>query len=295
VLALAGYVLLAPPVFVFGPLAGLLLVSRPGTMREWAYLLVAGAWSLLWLQEIGGLGAQVTRAGAVLLIGSFLALTLWQPSNGVGRALAATAGAGAALMVWMRGLGIGWAQLVSGVDHDLSAYQTSIRDQWRSAGAPQELIDQAAALMHSASQLYPGLLAIAGIAGLRLAWTWYHRLAVRPLGTPPAPFRTFVFSDQLVWGWVAAAGLVLIPVPEPWRLLGANLLLVLGVLYAARGLAVVAAQSRGIAGPVGVVLTLVAMLVLPFVVGGLTLLGLADTWLDFRRRLSTPATGGTDR
>jgi hypothetical protein len=36
VLALAGYVLLAPPVFVFGPLAGLLLVSRPGTLREWA-------------------------------------------------------------------------------------------------------------------------------------------------------------------------------------------------------------------------------------------------------------------
>ena len=294
-LALAGYVLLAPPVFVFGPLAGLLLVSLPGTIREWAYLLVAGAWSLLWLQEVGGLGAQVTRAGAVLLIGSFLALTLWQPSNGVGRALAATAGAGAALLVWMRGLGIGWTQLVSGVDHDLSVYQTSIREQWRNAGAPQELIDQSVALMHSASQLYPGLLAIAGISGLRLAWAWYHRVAARPLGTPPAPFRTFVFSDQLVWGWVAAAGLVLIPMPEPWRLLGANLLLVLGVLYAARGLAVVVSQSRGIAGPVGAVLTLVAMLVLPFVVGGLTLLGLADTWLDFRRRLSTPATGGTDR
>jgi Predicted membrane protein (DUF2232) len=294
VLALAGYVLLAPPVFVFGPLAGLLLVSRPATIREWAYLLVAGAWSLLWLQEVGGLGAQVTRAGAVLLIGSFLTLTLWQPSNGVGRAVAATAGAGAALLVWMRGLGIGWTQLVSGVDHDLSVYQTSIREQWRSAGAPQDLIDQSVALMHSASQLYPGLLAIAGIAGLRLAWAWYHRVAARPLGTPPGPFRTFVFSDQLVWGWVAAAGLVLIPVPEPWRLLGANLLLVLGVLYAARGLAVVVSQSRGIAGPVGAVLTLVSLLVLPFVVGGLTLLGLADTWLDFRRRLSTPATGGTD-
>jgi hypothetical protein len=295
VLALAGYVLLAPPVFVFGPLAGLLLVSRPGTIREWAYLLVAGAWSLLWLQQVGGLGDQVTRAGAVLLIGSFLTLTLWQPSNGVGRALAATAGAAVALLVWMRGLGIGWAQLVGGVDHDLSVYQTSIRDQWRSAGVPQELIDRSVALMHSASPLYPGLLAIAGIAGLRLAWSWYHRVAARPLGTPPAPFRTFVFDDQLVWAWVAAVALVLIPVPEPWRLLGANMLLVLGVLYAARGLAIVVAQSRGIAGPVGAVLTLVAMLVLPFVVGGLTLLGLADTWLDFRRRLSTPATGGTDR
>jgi len=79
-------------------------------------------------------------------------------------------------------------------------------------------------------------------------WAWYHRLAVRPLGTPPAPFRTFVFSDQLVWGWVAAAGLVLIPVPEPWRLLGANLLLVLGVLYAARGLAVVALSREALRG-----------------------------------------------
>ena len=294
-LALAGYVLLAPPVFVFGPLAGLLLVSRPATLREWVYLMVAGVWTMLWLRELGGLGAQVTRAGAVLLIGTFLGLTLWQPSNAVGRAVSATTAAGGALIVWMWGLGIGWAQLVSGVDRDLSAYQASIREQWRRAGAPQELIDQTAAMMHSVSQLYPALLAIAGIAGLRLAWAWYHRLAVRPLGPPPAPFRSFVFNDQLVWGWVAAAALVLIPVPEPWRLLGANLLLVLGVLYAARGLAVVIAQSGGIAGPVGAALTLVALVVLPFVVGGLTLLGLADTWLDFRRRLTTPATRGNDQ
>ena len=294
-LALAGYVLLAPPVFVFGPLAGLMLVSRPATIREWVYLLVAGVWTMLWLRELGGLGAQVTRAGAVLLIGTFLGLTLWQPSNAVGRAVSATTAAGAALIVWMWGLGIGWAQLVSGVDHDLSVYQASIREQWRRAGAPQELIDQTAAMMHSVSQLYPALLAIAGIAGLRLAWAWYHRLAVRPLGPPPAPFRSFVFNDQLVWGWVGAAALVLIPVPEPWRLLGANLLLVLGVLYAARGLAVVIAQAGGIAGPVGAALTLVALVVLPFVVGGLTLLGLADTWLDFRRRLSPPAKRGIDR
>jgi hypothetical protein len=34
-------------------------------------------------------------------------------------------------------------------------------------------------------------------------------------------------------------------------------------------------------------LTIIAMFLLPFVVGGLTLLGLADTWLDFRRRLAS--------
>ena len=294
-LALAGYLLLAPPVFVFGPLAGLLLVSRPGTVREWIWLLAATLWSGLWLQQVGGLGAQVTRAGAVLLCGSFLALTLWRPSNGVGRAIAATAGAVAALVVWMHRLGLGWSQLVTGVDHDLTGYQTALRDQWRSAGAPEELITQASAMLHSVSQLYPGLLAIAAIAGLRLAWAWYHRLAVRPLGAPPTPFRAFAFSDQLIWGWVAAIGLALLPVPEPWRLVGTNLLLVLGVLYAARGLAVVVTQSGGVAGPVAAVLSVIAMFLLPFVVGGLTLLGLADTWLDFRRRLATPATGGIDR
>jgi hypothetical protein len=36
------------------------------------------------------------------------------------------------------------------------------------------------------------------------------------------------------------------------------------------------------------------MFLLPFVVSGLLLLGLADTWLDFRRRLATPSTGGFD-
>jgi len=291
-LALAGFLLLAPPVFVFAPLAGLLLVSRPGTAREWVWLLAGGAWSALWLQQTGGVCAQVTRAAAVLLCGAFLSLTLWQPSNGVGRAVAATATAGAVLGLWMWRLGIGWSRLVDGVNQELSQYETVVREQWRTAGAPQELIDQAGAMVHSVSQLYPGLLALAGIAGLRLAWSWYHRLAAHPLGAPPAPFRTFGFSDQLVWGWVLALALTLVPVPEPWRLAGANLLLVFGVLYAARGLAVVLSQAGGVAGPVGAVLALIAVFLLPFVVGGLTLLGLADTWLDFRRRLSTPSTGG---
>jgi uncharacterized protein YybS (DUF2232 family) len=252
-------------------------------------------WSALWLQQVGGLGAQVTRALGVLLSGTFLALTLWRPSNRTGRALTATVAAGAALLLWMRQLGIGWSELVAGVDHDLGAYQTALGDQWRSAGASPELIQQATDAMHSAAQLFPGLLAIAAIAGLRLAWAWYHRLAARPLGSPPAPFRAFAFNDQLVWALVAALGLTLVPVPEPWRLLGANLLLVLGTLYAARGLAVFLAQSGRLAGPVGAVVTVIAMFLLPFVVGGLTLLGLADTWLDFRRRLPTPSTGGFDR
>ena len=120
VLALAGFLLFAPPMFLFGPLAALLLVSRPATLREWVWLLGAVGWSALWLQQAGGLGAQFARSAAVLVSGSFLALTLWRPSNGVCRALTATAGAAAALGVWMVGLGLRWATLQAAVEDALA-------------------------------------------------------------------------------------------------------------------------------------------------------------------------------
>ena len=95
VLVLAGFLLCAPPMFLFGPLAALLLVSRPATVREWVWLLGALGWSALWLQQAGGLGAQFARAAAVLVSGCFLALTLWRPSNRMCRALTAVTKSGA--------------------------------------------------------------------------------------------------------------------------------------------------------------------------------------------------------
>ena len=294
-LLFAGYLLVAPPMFVFGPLVGLLLLSRPATLREWVWVAAATSWSLLWLSEAGGLSGQFVRAAAVLVSGSYLALTVWRPSNQLSRCLAATAGAGIALGGWMIGLGVRWTELRQSIQLDLAEIDRLARAQWSGMSGATEALADLAGMADTLSMLYPGLLALVAIAGLRLAWSWYHRLAVHPLGAPPAPFRTFGFNDQLVWGWVAAVALALAPVPEPWRLAGANLILVLGVLYAARGLAVVLTQAGGVAGPVAAVLGFIAIFLLPFVVGGLTLLGLADTWLDFRRRLATPSTGGFDR
>jgi hypothetical protein len=84
----------------------------------------------------------------------------------------------------------------------------------------------------------------------------------------------------------------LLPRPPGWRSLGATLLMGWAVLYATRGLAVFSAGSKRVPTPIIATVTVVAMFLLPFVIGGLTLLGLADTWLDFRRRLSASATGG---
>jgi hypothetical protein len=280
--------------FLFGPLAGLLIVSRPATVREWAWLLGALAWSALWVLQAGGLGAQFARAAAVLVSGSFLALTLWRPSNRVSQALAATGGAAVAMGIWMYGLGLEWQALQLAVEEELTALQSGMRGPWSELTGSSEMSAQMSAMADTVSILYPALLALAAIAGLRLAWAWYHRIADRPVGSPPAPFSAFGFSDQLIWGWVLGLAMALLPEPEPVRVIGANILLVWSALYATRGIAVFVAGARQTPASVLTALALVTVVLLPFVLCGLTLVGLADTWLDFRRRL-TPSTGGYDR
>ena len=291
---LAAFLLFAPPMFLFGPLAALLLVSRPATLREWVWLLGALAWSALWLQQSGGLGAQFARSAAVLVSGSFLALTLWRPSNRMCRALTATGGAALALAVWMVGLGVRWATLQAAVEEEMSAFQTAVRRTMSGSENWSEMSRQVSLMSDTVSLLYPGLLALAAIAGLRLAWAWYHRIADRPVGAPPVPFPAFGFNDQLIWGWVVGLALALVPAPSWAAVAGANVLLVWGALYATRGLAVAATVGRRTPPSVLLALAMVTVVLLPFVLGGLTIVGLADTWLDFRRRL-TPATGGYNR
>ncbi len=292
-LALAGYLLLAPPVLLFGPLAGLLLLSRPSTRREWLWLVGGGLWSALWLQQPGGLGPQFARAGAVLLTGTFLALTVWRPSALFSRALTTTAIAGVALAIWMWHLDLGWGEIQRALEHNLWTYNRDLMmrlsEAARSGSGGEGMMNEMSSMVRTVGSLYPAFMALMSLAGLRLAWSWYHRIASRPVGPVPTRFTAFRFNDQLVWGWVVGLALTLLSPTPAGTFLGSNLLLVWGVLYAARGLAVFSAGSGGISAPIIATLSVVAMFLLPFVVAGLTLLGLADTWLDFRRRLvATP-------
>ena len=296
-LALAGFLLLAPPVLLFGPLAGLLLLSRPRTLREWLWVGGAATWSAVWLNQPGGLAAQFARASAVLLAGMFVALTLWRPSAKFSRALTATALAGAALFIWMWHLSLEWGEIQRAVEHNLWTYNrdfiSRVSEVARSRPGTEGMLDEMSSAVRSIGSIYPALMILGSIGGLRLAWTWLHRIARHPIGPPPTRFTAFQFSDQLVWGWVVGLALCLLPLPSAWAFAGGNLLLVWAVLYAVRGLAVFSAGSGRVPGPVLATLTIIAMFLLPFVAAGLTLLGLADTWLDFRRRLvPTSATRG---
>jgi hypothetical protein len=289
-----GYLLLAPPVLLLGPLAGLLLLTPPATVREWLWLTATGLWTVLWLNQGGGLAAQFARAGAVLLIGTFLALTVWRPSARFSRALAATALAGVALAIWMWRLDIGWGAVQRAVENELWTYNRELVLRLGlvggTAASGQGLLDQMSSMVRTIGSFYPALLFLAGLAGLRLAWSWYHRIVARPVGPAPPLFSAFRFSDQLVWGWVAGLALCLLPIAPAATAVGSNLLLVWTALYAARGLAVFSAGSRQVPRTVLATLALVALFLLPFVIAGLTLLGLADTWLDFRRRMATSTT-----
>jgi hypothetical protein len=288
-----GYLLFAPPVFLLAPLAGLLLLSGPRSFREWFWLLSAGTWTVLWLDAAGGLAGQFARAGAVMVTGTFLALTVWRPSQKFSRILSSTALAAGALVLWMWHFGVEWTAVQHAVERDLSTQTWDFLMRLGGATpAPyaDRVIDEMATMVRTIAAFYPALLMLACLAGLRLAWIWSHRIARQPIGPEPDRFAAFGFSDQLVWGWVVGLSLCLLPLPPIWRMVGTNLLLVWAVLYAVRGLAVFSAGSRRVPGPVMATLTVVAMFLLPFVLGGLTLLGLADTWLDFRRRQAASAT-----
>ena len=136
------------------------------------------------------------------------------------------------------------------------------------------------------------MTALQAFAGLSLAWAWYHRVAATPLPPPTRPFRDFRFNDHLVWGAIVMLALAVIPVGATFSRAAQNGLVVWAGLYAARGLAIGATIAAP--WPLAGKLLLVAFAALTFPVAIITLItvGVADTWLDFRRRIRTVDSGG---
>lgn len=287
------FLLVAPPAFLLAPLVGLLVCSRPATWREWIWLLLGGAAVVYWLAQGGDVAEQSVRALSVLAAGAFVALTLADEATPVTRALTAAGIAVAALAAWCGVLGVSWDVLRMSVTRTL---ETAFRSM--AAQAPGASPETSAAFRQMAeaapawAAAMPGLVYVQAVIGMLLAWGLHRRIARHPLGEAAPPFGAFRFSDQLVWVVVAGLALVLFPTSPPLRDVGTNCLVVGGTLYAARGLAVVRSAAGRVPAPTTIAIGFATLVLLPFVLGGLTLLGLADTWLDFRGRLAPPTTGG---
>ena len=296
-LGLLLFLVLTPPVFTLAPLAGLLILSGPRSLQEWCWI---GA-SLVWLAASAaasqGVMQQTVMAGGTMAAGAFLVLVLRWSRPFLDRALAALALAGVTLIFWGWWLGIGWQDIQYSV----------LRQGWEMAreltqstgGSGTAALAGAMPLAEMVSQgvgpmaaVFPSLMALCALAGLAMAWSWYQRITHEPLGGPLGQLAQFRFSDQLVWGMVAGIALLVVPADEAVRVAGQNLVLFFGGLYVVRGLAIARSWSRQAPGLLLGLMALSLLFILPVALGGLLSLGLADTWLDFRRRLAPPPVEG---
>lgn len=146
-------------------------------------------------------------------------------------------------------------------------------------------------LSRYATPLFPATLALEALAACALAWALFHRLSRVRIGAPLAPLRQFTFGDQLVWALVAGIVMVIVPTLDAMAVVGRNLLLFFGTLYALRGYGIYAwfiSRRAAIASvAVAVVAFPLSLATVPWAVG----LGLSDTWFDWRRRVKTTLAG----
>ncbi len=136
--------------------------------------------------------------------------------------------------------------------------------------------------------LSPALLALESMLALALGWAGYHRLARTRIGPPLSALRALRFNDQLIWGLVVGAVLVMQPTMVELRVAGLNLLCFFGALYALRGAGVCSWWiPERVVFPLFVVLLVLVSLLGPSLIL-MTLaaicfgVGLSDTWRDFR-------------
>ena len=140
--------------------------------------------------------------------------------------------------------------------------------------------------------LFVALLALESLAMLALGWGLYHRISRTRIGPPLARLRDFRFNDELVWGVIV--GIVFIVLPRvthslpSWSVVGYNLVLFFGTLYALRGLGVFAWFVRSARFSAVTLVAIAVVVGLLAVIGALApalgLIGLGDTWEDWRAK-----------
>lgn len=301
--ALVGFAALAPLGSAAVALAGLLWVSRPRSVGEVAATGVTTGIGLWWLLQPGVLPDQFLRAAMVLATVTFVVLSLWTSVSFMHRALTAAVLAAVTCAAMLPVLGSSWSELRWWVEFKQGmAYRDLIGLLSNAAGegmlggtSPADLEDFGARMASTArvmGQFAAGIAVLQVLGALAFATAVYRRITPAPVGRMPARFRELRFSEHLGWAAVLSLVVVVLPKVASIKLLAANVLLVAGVLYALRGVAVIffGVQLLGIGGPLFWTATIViGLLMLPVVVGSAILLGVFDAGVNLRRRWTAAA------
>lgn len=285
------------PVGLFAlPLAVLLAMSPVRTPKEAMALAIAGGFSLVWLLDMGQLPDQVVRAAAVLATAVFVPITRYYSMPVIHRSLTAVGFAALSVAGMLVALGSSWGELRWWAGHE-ARLSVRIVSQvlWMAAQDGSSAAAEIAALVGDsvryAADYFPAAVALQLIAGLALATAIYIRVAATPHGPGLARFTQFRFNENI--GWVAIPPLlvILIPMLAAAKVGATNLLIVMGALYALRGVSIIAFGLRLVGATSGfmiVAIIVAGLLILPVAVAGAILLGIADSGLDLRRRWTAP-------
>jgi hypothetical protein len=276
---------------------------RGGRMWLAAVWCALAAWMLLLAPLPLTAHDRLARGWALLLAGAFGVTSLVNARRPFFvRALTAVALAGVAAGGILLSVPDGPTRVQRVVRDELTQRSAGEVARWRASrveaerrgltdGVPaaDSLLDQTEenmrAVPRGAARVYPALLALQSLAALAVAWALFHRVSRTRIGPPLAPLREFRFSDQFVWGLIVGLLALILPSLRGLQGPGLNLLVFFGALYALRGLGVLAwffTPSRSVTAVlVGVALLLLMRDGAAFALG---LVGIGDTWLDWRNR-----------
>jgi len=277
-----------PAICLAGPLAGCLVLARPRSFREWGWLFAAVFLGAMAFGSSSSLAQEIFLAYGVAFTGMFLALRIWRPGPVLPRAAVAAIDTAALVAIGAWAFGLEWGSIRAALETQFLDALTLVTSG--SVLSPDQL-EQLRGTMRTMASVYPGVAILGAIAGgaLASALAWY--ITDGRAGQQPRPFGEIRFNDHMIWGAIVTLALVMVPLPAPFAGFAANALVVWAGLYMARGAAVVGHMAGRWPLPLRISLALAALLLLPYALGGLLLLGLADTWLDFRRADPPPTQG----
>jgi len=284
------FAVIQPFVLVGLPLALLLLTYGPHYARS--AIVVAAVLGVAFLGERSGLW-WFERGWSLVLAGMFVWIVGLRPGwSFTAQALTAVATASVAVSIVL--------VASPGIWFDLDTLMTARASQSAQTAAGlvgsgademvQVLVQRVVAFQVA---VFPALLGVSSLGGLGVAVAVRKWLA-GDTGKVFGRLRNFRFNDHLVWAWLLGMVLILAPIGHIADRIGGNAVFFMGALYVLRGMAVLLSMVGGIPVAAGIFGGLVALLLYPILallLAVMLIVGLGDTWLNVRSRLS-PRDGG---
>lgn len=238
-------------------------------------IVMAGPYDGMWYLE---------RGWALLLGGCFVGLSIVRPKMKISdRALEAVFGALVLVAILMTLMSGAWNIVDWVISDRVRATVAQVIALVGSEGLAPALMTAFYQTAEVQILIFPALTALASMSALLLSWwlfIFFSGRSEEALGL----VKNFRFNDHLIWMLVVGLFLLFTRWSEPLQRLGSNAVVFIGALCAVRGAAVIVFITGGFS-VLGYAMTLFGLVIVPpIVLGGAILIGIADIYLDFRKR-----------